>query len=64
MAGSRTIESVPLVLNGRMYVSWPFCHVAALDPETGRQLWRYTASRCAFAVLAFLHAQPGLLAGR
>jgi glucose dehydrogenase len=28
-AGSRTIESVPLVVNGRMYVSWPFCHVAA-----------------------------------
>src|ERR1700677_49317 len=27
--GSRTIESVPLVVNGHMYVSWPFCHVAA-----------------------------------
>ncbi len=43
--GSRTIESVPLVVNGRMYVSWPFCHVAALDPETGQQFWRYTAAR-------------------
>ena len=38
--GSRTIESVPLVVSGRMYVSWPFCHVAALDPDTGRQLWQ------------------------
>ena len=46
--GSRTIESVPLVVNGRMYVSWPFCHVAALDPETGQQLWQYTASNCPY----------------
>ncbi len=46
--GSRTIESVPLVVDGRMYVSWPFCHVAALDPETGRSLWQYTASNCPY----------------
>jgi glucose dehydrogenase len=46
--GSRTTESVPLVINGRMYVSWPFCHVAALDPETGQQLWLYTAPRCPY----------------
>src|ERR1700733_12335610 len=46
--GSRTIESVPLVVNGRMYVSWPFCHVAALDPETGRQFWQYTARNCPY----------------
>jgi quinoprotein glucose dehydrogenase len=46
--GSRTIESVPLVVNGRMYVSWPFCHVAALDPGTGQQLWHYTASNCPY----------------
>jgi glucose dehydrogenase len=46
--GSRTIESVPLVVNGRMYVSWPFCHVAALDPETGHPLWQYTASNCPY----------------
>ena len=47
-AGSKTTESVPLVLNGRMYVSWPFCHVASLDPETGRPFWRYTAPRCSY----------------
>jgi glucose dehydrogenase len=46
--GSRTIESVPLVVNGRMYVSWPFCHVAALDPETGQQFWRYSAPNCPY----------------
>ena len=39
---------MPLVVNGRMYVSWPFCHVAALDPETGQQLWRYTAPNCPY----------------
>ncbi|HEV2273218.1 MAG TPA: PQQ-binding-like beta-propeller repeat protein [Acidobacteriaceae bacterium] len=41
-------ESVPLVIGGTMYVSWPFCHVAALDADTGRQLWQYTAPRCAY----------------
>jgi glucose dehydrogenase len=46
--GSRTIESVPLVVSGRMYVTWPFCHVAALDPETGQQLWKYTAPHCPY----------------
>jgi glucose dehydrogenase len=46
--GSRTIESVPLVVDGRMYVSWPFCHVAALDPETGLQFWKYTAPSCPY----------------
>jgi glucose dehydrogenase len=47
-AGSRTVESVPLVVKGRMYVSWPFCHVAALDPEAGRLLWQYTATHCPY----------------
>ena len=46
--GSRTIESVPIVVNNRMYVSWPFCHVAALDPETGHRFWQYTASNCPY----------------
>jgi glucose dehydrogenase len=47
-AASWAIESVPLVVQDRMYVSWPFCHVAALDPETGRQFWQYTAPRCSY----------------
>jgi quinoprotein glucose dehydrogenase len=38
--GSVNAESVPLVVDSHMYLSWPFCQVAELDPETGRQLWR------------------------
>ncbi len=41
-------ESVPLVIGNDMYVSWPYCHVAELDPETGRQIWLYTAPRCSY----------------
>lgn len=41
-------ESVPLVVGNHMYVSWPYCHVAELDPETGRQIWEYTAPRCTY----------------
>src|SRR5581483_1792784 len=44
----KPVESVPLVVNGVMYVSWPFCNVAALDPESGKVLWRYTATPCEF----------------
>jgi glucose dehydrogenase len=36
-------QSIPLVLNGVMYLSWPFDHVAALVPETGKILWEFTA---------------------
>jgi len=44
----RLTESVPVVVGGVMYVSWPNCHVAALDPESGQELWRYTATPCDF----------------
>src|ERR1700722_3228106 len=29
-------QSTPLVVNGVMYLSWPFNHVAGICPETGR----------------------------
>ena len=45
---SWAIESLPLVIDGRMYLSWPYCHVAALDPAIGRQLGRYTAPHCTY----------------
>ena len=41
-------QSVPLVIGNHMYVSWPYCHVAELDPETGKQIWLYTAPRCTY----------------
>src|SRR5205814_835628 len=31
------------VVGGIMYLSWPLNHVTALEPETGKVLWRYTA---------------------
>jgi quinoprotein glucose dehydrogenase len=34
-------ENTPIVVDGVMYISTPFCRVIALDPETGRELWSY-----------------------
>ncbi len=34
-------ENTPIVVDGRMYISTPFCRVVALDPETGREIWSY-----------------------
>ncbi len=39
----RPSQSIPLVVNGVMYLSWPFNRVAALTPETGALLWEFTA---------------------
>jgi len=34
-------EDTPIMVGGRLFVSTPFNEVSALDPGTGRQLWRY-----------------------
>jgi len=34
-------ENTPIVVDGRMYISTPYCRVIALDPETGRETWSY-----------------------
>lgn len=34
-------EATPILVDGRLYVCSPFNAVSALDPGTGRQLWRY-----------------------
>ena len=36
-----TFQATPIVANGVMYVSLPLSGVVALDPATGRELWRY-----------------------
>lgn len=36
-------QSTPLVVNGVMYISFPYYHVVALEPETGKVLWQYRA---------------------
>lgn len=42
---SSTFQATPIVVDGVMYVSLPFNHVAALDARTGRELWRYEHKR-------------------
>jgi quinoprotein glucose dehydrogenase len=39
----RASESIPLLVGGILYISWPRFHLAALEPETGKVLWEYTA---------------------
>ena len=34
-------QNTPLMIDGVLYVSTPYNRVAALDAETGRELWRY-----------------------
>jgi quinoprotein glucose dehydrogenase len=34
-------EGTPLVIDGVMYLTTPFCRLIALDPETGRELWSF-----------------------
>lgn len=40
-----TFQATPIVVDGVMFVSLPFSHVAALDAATGRELWRYEHKR-------------------
>jgi len=37
----RALEVTPLVIDGRMFVSTPLGRVMALEPETGRELWKF-----------------------
>jgi quinoprotein glucose dehydrogenase len=39
----RPSQSIPIVVNGVMYVSYPFNRVSALVPETGAVIWEFTA---------------------
>jgi quinoprotein glucose dehydrogenase len=36
-----SFEATPLVVDGTMYVTTPFCRLIALDAETGRELWAF-----------------------
>jgi quinoprotein glucose dehydrogenase len=42
-SAKRSLEVTPLVVNGVMYVSTPLGKIFALDPVTGREIWRYDA---------------------
>jgi len=39
----RPSQSIPVVVDGILYLSWPFNHVAAMEGETGTILWEFTA---------------------
>ena len=34
-------EATPLMIDGVLYVTTPYNSIAALDAETGRELWRF-----------------------
>jgi quinoprotein glucose dehydrogenase len=34
-------EVTPILVDGRLYLSTPFDHVIALEPETGKKIWEY-----------------------
>jgi quinoprotein glucose dehydrogenase len=34
-------EDTPIVVDGMMYISTPFCRVVALDPTTGAEKWTF-----------------------
>lgn len=36
-----TFESTPLMIDGVLYVTTPYNSIAALDAETGKELWRF-----------------------
>jgi alcohol dehydrogenase (cytochrome c) len=44
---SATFQATPLVVDGVIYLSMPFDHVAAIDAATGREIWRYEHKRTA-----------------
>ncbi len=39
--GATKFEATPLVVDGVLYLSTPLNRVVAMDPATGRQLWRF-----------------------
>jgi len=40
---SRRARSTPLMVDGVLYLSFPYYHVVALEPETGEEIWEFTA---------------------
>jgi glucose dehydrogenase len=40
-----TFQATPLVIDGVMYLSMPFNHVAAIDARSGIEIWRYEHKR-------------------
>jgi quinohemoprotein ethanol dehydrogenase len=62
---NKYLEMTPLVVNGVMYVTDGVDDVFALNPTTGKQIWKYTASDLpALSTLAGLAANRGVAYGQ
>ena len=57
--GLAASESVPLVVNGTMYLATPYSRIVALDPATGREKWVYELPNKARASTRGLEYWPG-----
>ena len=42
--GHMAFQATPILVEGRLILPTPLGHVLALDPETGRELWRFDAT--------------------
>ena len=40
---TRLSQSIPIMVNGVLYLGFPYNRVVALEPETGKVIWEYTA---------------------
>ena len=58
--GAGAVESVPLVVDGLMFVTGPQNNAAALDARTGRPIWRYTRTLPNVAAHCTVMANRGL----
>src|SRR5215471_8930164 len=38
---NRASQATPLMVDGALYLSSPYGRVVALEPETGKEIWRY-----------------------
>ena len=52
-------EATPLVVDGLMYLSTPYRHVVALEPETGKEVWSYEVPGTAQPSLRGVEYWPG-----
>ena len=61
-------ESTPLMIDGVLYVTTPYGSIAALDAETGKELWRFDGEAYKLGQVlsgsGFKHRGPGVLARR
>ena len=57
-----SLQVTPIVVDGVMYISTPLGKVMALEPATGREIWRYDARvdpEVATAISPIAASRPG-----